>query len=114
MSVLETAFVVDAPAVISDEVGGETLAINLTTGAYFVIPPSALGVWRAVSGGVPAARLATACRHDGAAFRGRTAEVHIAPRYRLAFRIHRGFRSAPTVPISVRSRDLASGSRQPD
>lgn len=53
MSNLDEAYVLDGPAVISDEVGGETLAINLNTGAYFVIPPSALSVWSAVTTGVP-------------------------------------------------------------
>ncbi len=51
---LSVARELDSPTVISDEVGGETLAINLGTGSYFVIPASAQPVWRAVSGGVPA------------------------------------------------------------
>ncbi len=53
MSPLDEAYVLDGPAVISDEVGGETLAINLNTGAYFVVPPSALPVWAAVTAGGP-------------------------------------------------------------
>ena len=53
MSNLDEAFILDGPAVISDEVGGETLAINLNTGAYYVVPPSALLVWSAITGGVP-------------------------------------------------------------
>lgn len=53
MSPLEEAYVLDSPAVISDEVGGETLAINLNTGAYFVVPATALPVWTAVTAGVP-------------------------------------------------------------
>lgn len=47
----------DAPTVISDEVGGETLAINLGTGAYFVIAPSTGPVWNALASGVPGALL---------------------------------------------------------
>ncbi len=45
------------PAVISDEVGGETLAINLDTGAYYVIAPGSLAVWAALTSGVPASAL---------------------------------------------------------
>jgi hypothetical protein len=45
------------PAVISDEVGGETLAINLDSGAYYVITPGSLVVWAALITGVPAAAL---------------------------------------------------------
>jgi hypothetical protein len=48
---------IDAPAVIADEIGGETLVINLNTGSYFVIPPASLGVWNALASGVPAASL---------------------------------------------------------
>lgn len=59
MSPLDEAYVLDSPAVISDEVGGETLAINLNTGAYFVVPPSALPVWSAITSGVPARSLLT-------------------------------------------------------
>lgn len=47
----------DAPAVIADVIGGETLIINLNTGSYFVIPPESLAVWSALSTGVPAAAL---------------------------------------------------------
>ena len=54
---LTVARELDAPTVISDEVGGETLAINLATGAYYVIAPTSLPVWRAISSGVPAASL---------------------------------------------------------
>lgn len=57
MSPLDLVFELDGPAVISDEVGGETLAINLNTGAYFVVPPSSLGVWNAVTQAVPARAL---------------------------------------------------------
>lgn len=48
---------IDAPAVIADVIGGETLIINLNTGSYFVIPPESLAVWSALSTGVPAAAL---------------------------------------------------------
>lgn len=48
---------IDSPAVIADEVGGETLIINLNTGTYYVVPPAGLLVWTAVSSGVPAAAL---------------------------------------------------------
>jgi hypothetical protein len=54
---LDVAREIDAPAVIADEVGGETLVINLNTGSYFVIPPASLGVWNALASGVPAASL---------------------------------------------------------
>lgn len=54
---LDVARELDSPTVISDEVGGEVLAINIGTGAYFVIPPSSAGVWSALSSGVPAERL---------------------------------------------------------
>ncbi|MBI1350224.1 MAG: hypothetical protein GC156_03815 [Actinomycetales bacterium] len=53
MSILDKPFELDSPSVISDEVGGETLAINLNTGAYYVVPPESLWVWRAVTAGVP-------------------------------------------------------------
>ena len=46
-----------SPEVIADEVAGETLAINLATGAYYVIPAGGLAVWHAVSSRVPAASL---------------------------------------------------------
>jgi hypothetical protein len=48
---------IDSPTVISDEVSGEVLAINIGTGAYFVIPPTSLDVWRALTSGVPAMAL---------------------------------------------------------
>ena len=54
---LEVARELNSPTVISDEVGGEVLAINIGTGAYFVIPPSSAGVWSALTSGVPAERL---------------------------------------------------------
>jgi hypothetical protein len=54
---LDVAREIDAPAVIADEVGGETLVINLNTGSYFVIPPASLCVWNALASGVPAASL---------------------------------------------------------
>jgi hypothetical protein len=46
---------IDSPTVISDEVDGETLALNLATGAYYVIPRASGPVWRALACGVPAA-----------------------------------------------------------
>jgi hypothetical protein len=51
---------IDAPSVIADEVAGETLVISLNTGNYYVIPPAALGVWNALSSGVPAQALLAA------------------------------------------------------
>lgn len=54
---LSVARELDSPTVISDEVGGEVLAINIATGAYFVIPPPSAEVWSAVSSGVPAEAL---------------------------------------------------------
>lgn len=54
---LDIAREIDSPTVIADEVGGETLAINLNTGSYFVIPPGSLAVWNALASGVPAASL---------------------------------------------------------
>lgn len=54
---LSIALELDRPTVISDEVDGETLVINLGTGAYYVIPEQALAVWTAISNGVPAKRL---------------------------------------------------------
>ncbi len=51
---LNVARELDSPTVISDEVGGEVLAINIATGAYYVIPPASLTVWQALSSGVPA------------------------------------------------------------
>ena len=54
---LRVARELDSPSVISDDVGGETLAINLQTGSYYVIPPTGREVWQAISGGVPAASL---------------------------------------------------------
>lgn len=54
---LRVARELDRPSVISDDVGGETLAINLQTGSYYVIPPTGRDVWQAISGGVPAASL---------------------------------------------------------
>ena len=50
---LSTPYELRGPAVISDEVGGETLAINLDSGAYYVIAPSSLTVWTALTSGVP-------------------------------------------------------------
>lgn len=49
---LDEIYTLRTPNVVSDEVGGETLAINLDTGAYYVIAPSALPVWRAISNGI--------------------------------------------------------------
>jgi hypothetical protein len=54
---LNVARELDSPTVISDEVGGETLAINIATGSYFVIPTASVNVWRALSSGVPAQML---------------------------------------------------------
>jgi hypothetical protein len=54
---LDIAREIDGPTVIADEVGGETLAINLNTGSYFVIPNGSLAVWNALASGVPAASL---------------------------------------------------------
>ena len=51
---LDQPYELNSPAVISDDVGGETLAINLTSGAYFVIAPEARPVWVGLSNGVPA------------------------------------------------------------
>lgn len=53
-SLLDQPHELNSPAVISDEVGGETLAINLTSGAYFVIPPPVRPLWAGLSAGVPA------------------------------------------------------------
>ena len=50
---LDQPYELNSPAVISDDVGGETLAINLTSGAYFVIAPEARAVWAGLSNGVP-------------------------------------------------------------
>ena len=52
MSVLDRTFELNSPAVISDEVGGEVLAIHLDTGTYFVFPQETLTVWSALSEGV--------------------------------------------------------------
>lgn len=57
MDILDQAYELRGPAVISDEVGGETLAINLDTGVYYVIPPAAASVWGALSTGTPARAL---------------------------------------------------------
>lgn len=54
---LSQSYELRSPAVISDEVGGETLAINLDTGAYYVIAPGSLPVWTALTAGVPAMSL---------------------------------------------------------
>lgn len=54
---LSVAREIDSPTVIADAVGGETLVVNLGTGAYFVIPPASADVWAALSAGVPAAAL---------------------------------------------------------
>lgn len=43
----------DSPAVIADEVNGETLIINLNTGSYYVVPAEGSAVWSAISTGVP-------------------------------------------------------------
>lgn len=51
---LDQPYELNAPSVISDDVGGETLAIHLTSGAYFVIAPAARPVWVGLSSGVPA------------------------------------------------------------
>ena len=49
---LDEIYTLRSPNVVSDEVGGETLAINLDTGAYYVVAPSANLVWSAISAGV--------------------------------------------------------------
>lgn len=54
---LSQSYELRGPAVISDEVGGETLAINLDSGAYYVITPGSLAVWAALTSGVPATAL---------------------------------------------------------
>ena len=54
---LTVAREIDTPTVISDEVGGETLAVNLATGAYYVVPESSRSVWQALASGVPAMEL---------------------------------------------------------
>ena len=57
MDVLDQPYEVRNPSVVSDEVGGETLAINLDSGIYYVVPPEAAPVWRALSTGIPARAL---------------------------------------------------------
>jgi hypothetical protein len=63
MNVFDQAFELRGPEVISDEVDGETLAINLDTGVYYVIPPDTAPVWRALTNGTPACVLVEG--HDG-------------------------------------------------
>ncbi|MCH9816417.1 MAG: hypothetical protein K0U64_08190 [Actinomycetia bacterium] len=53
MSILDQSFEVNSPSVISDEVGGEVLAIHLDSGTYYVFPPQTLPVWAALGEGVP-------------------------------------------------------------
>ncbi len=49
---LDRAYELCTPAVISDEVDGEVLAIDLESGVYYVVPPGSVGVWRALTSGV--------------------------------------------------------------
>ena len=49
---LDQSYSLRTPSIVSDEVGGETLAINLDTGAYYVIAPTALTVWHAITAGI--------------------------------------------------------------
>lgn len=53
MNPLDQPHELRTPAVISDEVDGEVLAIDLDQGVYYVVPPGSVGVWRALTGGVP-------------------------------------------------------------
>lgn len=57
MALLDQSYTLNEPSVISDEVGGETLAIHLDSGAYFVFPNPSLPVWKAITAGVPPQRL---------------------------------------------------------
>ena len=62
---LDRAYELCTPAVISDEVDGEVLAIDLDSGVYYVVPPASVGVWRALTAGVPP-RAVVADRGPGA------------------------------------------------
>ncbi|MFO1538470.1 MAG: hypothetical protein ACKOVH_11740 [Actinomycetota bacterium] len=50
---LDQPYELCAPAVISDEVDGEVLAIDLEHGIYYVVAPASAGVWRALTTAVP-------------------------------------------------------------
>lgn len=50
---LDQPYELCTPAVISDEVDGEILAIDLERGIYYVVAPASAGVWRALTTGVP-------------------------------------------------------------
>ncbi|MEI8002494.1 MAG: hypothetical protein WCI50_14195 [Actinomycetes bacterium] len=79
MDLLDQPHELRSPAVISDEVDGEVLAIDLDQGIYYVVPPAAAHVWRALTRGVPA-RVVAADRTAGeqqavAAFLAQLVEV---------------------------------------
>jgi len=50
---LDQPYELCTPAVISDEVDGEVLAIDLEHGIYYVVAPASAGVWRALTTAVP-------------------------------------------------------------
>ncbi len=75
---IDETYTLRTPNVVSDEVGGETLAINLDTGAYYVIAPSALPVWRAISNGIRPSALLDDADDNRAAALGAFVEQIIA------------------------------------
>lgn len=62
----DVRFRVNAPAVVSDRIDGEVVAINLDTGSYYGFPGTATEVWCLMEDGRPAAGIvaALAARYD--------------------------------------------------
>ncbi len=100
---LSTPLELDSPAVIADEVAGETLVINLNTGCYYVIVPSARHVWSLISSGcAPADLLAGPGDARAQALTTFMATIHQAQLLRPAAATKTGY----TVP-DWRAEDLA-------
>ncbi len=56
----DTRFQINAPAVVAEEVDGEVIAINLSTGAYYSMQGWSAWVWSGLAGGAPVSALAPA------------------------------------------------------
>lgn len=66
---------VNAPTVMSETIGGETIVVNLTTGCYYSLEGSGVEIWHAVTSGSSSAAIADTL---GERYEGDPAEMQTA------------------------------------
>ena len=69
------AYEVNAPTVMSETIGGETIVVNLTTGCYYSLEGSGVEIWHAVTSGSSSGAIADTL---GERYEGDPAEMQAA------------------------------------